>query len=581
MPRNLLICGILALSFAPPVLAGGACSISDWPLEMPHGIGDFLRVARAAQPHVVVTEVRTKAQTAGSASSQSAKAGAASAPPPNNWPPPTNWKARRSPSPSPWEQLAYAVMDDDARQVERLLDATPMDLNTSRASTIHTSLLNLAAASGEPEVARVLIAHGAHVRQQPGDTLELHPVANAMSGLEIELQGRDRPDPFYNRPPHSIEGYVTVIHVLLDAGADPDARLAPGYDLSPLATLMMMRRFSGDVNLADYLAEHGATVDGQPPLRSAIGIAMERGHADYVATLLSNHAISAATLNQGMVTAIARRDLGLGQNLLAAGANPNYKAGTVPILCRTLESAELRPLALTLLAKGADVSADCGDARSPGGTPLTVVDAADHELIDHLVARGGKLVVPGTDATLYREHGVDPSPINWALLHRRDHLASALLARDSTASNACGAVVYAARYGDAETLARLLALGGDPNSSSADGVSALMAAAFYGETRSMEVLLAQRRIELARTTHSHFNPGHFRIQLEGRSPPLFYGARTALMFAALGGSVEATSLLIAHGAPVHQRDAEGLEAVDYSQEAAVGHLFAGSPPTRH
>jgi ankyrin repeat protein len=212
---------------------------------------------------------------------------------------------------------------------------------------------------------------------------------------------------------------------------------------------------------------------------------------------------------------------------------------------------------------------------------LTVVDAADHELIDHLVARGGKLVVPGTDATLYREHGVDPSPINWALLHRRDHLASALLARDSTASNACGAVVYAARYGDAETLARLLALGGDPNSSSADGVSALMAAAFYGETRSMDVLLAQRRIELARTTHSHFNPGHFRIQLEGRSPPLFYGARTALMFAALGGSVEATSLLIAHGAPVHQRDAEGLEAVDYSQEAAVGHLFAGSPPTRH
>jgi ankyrin repeat protein len=135
--------------------------------------------------------------------------------------------------------------------------------------------------------------------------------------------------------------------------------------------------------------------------------------------------------------------------------------------------------------------------------------------------------------------------------------------------------VYAARYGAAETLARLFLLGSDPNSTSANGVSALMAAAYHGEARAVEVLLAQPRIELDRTTPRHLNPSGFSIQLEGRQPPLVYGSRTALMFAALGGSADSASLLITHGARVHEKDAEGLEATEYAHNQAVARVLAG------
>lgn len=76
-------------------------------------------------------------------------------------------------------------------------------------------------------MARVLIARGAHVRNQPGDSIELHPVAEAVRGLEGYLNTRDLPDSLFNRPPRSTERYLAVIHVLLDAGADADALIVP------------------------------------------------------------------------------------------------------------------------------------------------------------------------------------------------------------------------------------------------------------------------------------------------------------------------------------------------------------------
>ena len=226
-----------------------------------------------------------------------------------------------------------------------------------------------------------------------------------------------------------------------------------------------------------------------------------------------------------------------------------------------------------MLARGADANADCGIQDAPGSTPLTLVEPGDTELGDLLLARGGTLGIPAQDAADLRSHGVDPGAINWALVHRRDYLASALLARNVSAAHDCGAVVYAARFGNASTLARLLELGADPNSASERGVSALMAAAYHGEAKTLAVLLAQPGAKLDTATPRHFNRAHFRIQLEGRPPPLFFGGRTALMFAALGGSGDAASLLIAHGARIHQKDAEGLEAADYARGVGVARVF--------
>ena len=566
MTRTCLLFGILVLSVAKPVTADVPCSISDWPLEMPEGTADFVRfISPGLAAHTVVNSVRKSARTVGS---HPVTAGAA---PPSA---PRDWKDRRSQTPSPWQRLFYAVMDDDAMQLERLLGSTRVDLNTSPNSDASGSLLNVAAGLGEPEVARVLIAHGSHVRAQLGDALQLHPVSDAVGGLQGYLNTRDRPEPFFNQPPRSVARFLAVLRLLLDAGADPDALVTPDDTLSALGNLMFTPRFAGDIDLVHLLVVHGASVDGPPPIRSPLDIAFDRGYDDYAAVLLADHHVSTATLNHGLVLAMSRENVALGQTLLAAGADANFKNGTVPVLCRALESS-LHSLALALLAHRADVNADCGDPRAPGSTPLTLVNPADHELIDLLIAGGGKLGVPGTDATLYRSHGVDPGPINWAILHRGDHLASALLAREPASAHECGTVVYAARYGAAETLARLFLLGSDPNSTSANGVSALMAAAYHGEARAVEVLLAQPRIELDRTTPRHLNPSGFSIQLEGRQPPLVYGSRTALMFAALGGSADSASLLITHGARVHEKDAEGLEATEYAHNQAVARVLAG------
>lgn len=569
MKRNSLWFGMLTLMVTQAVVAGTQCAISDWPLEMPEGTADFVRFIHPSTLPVV-THVQKVTRTASSRASTAPGTAAGAAPAA-----PRDWKARRSLTPSPYQKLAYAVMDDDSKQLERLFKSTRADLDSSTASNRLGGLLNLAAGLGEPDVARVLMTHGVHVRSQPVDPVALHPIADAMSGLEGYLNTRDRPEPFFNEPPRSVARFVAVIRLLLDAGADPDARIGPGEDLTALGNLMLTPRFDGDVDLAAVLVAHGALADGSAPERSPLGFALQKGYDDYVAVLLADHRpLSEATLNYGVVMAMARGNIAVGQTLIEAGADPNFKIGSIPVLCRTLEAPERHALALALLAHGADGNVDCGDKRAPGSTPLTLVDSNDHELIDLLLARGGTLGVPAQDAAELRSHGVDPGTINWALLHRRDYIASALLARNPAAAHECGAVVYAARFGAAATLAQLLKLGEDPNSVSERGVSALMAAALHGEAKALEVLLAQPRVDLDRATPSHFNPGHFSFQLEGHPPPLFFGSRTALMFAALGGSADTAALLIAHGARLHQKDAEGLEAVDYAQNAAVGRLLA-------
>jgi uncharacterized protein len=564
MIRGSLLFGILALSLASSGVAGTLCSISDWPLEIPEGSADFVRFISpgpGSGAGVTVAGVRKVTRTAGGA--RAGMSGDTSA-----RVEPRDWKANRLPQPTESLRLRYAVFDNDLAQVDRLTKSAAIDVNAG-----HGSLLEIAVSEGEFEIARLLITRGARVRSPPGEEPPLHLVANAVSGLDGYLSTRDQPDLFFNRPPRSIGGYVAVIRLLLDAGADPNTLLAPGETLSALGNLMLARRFQGDVDVARLLVAHGALVDGPPPFRSPLGIALDKGYDDYAAVLLADHQISLATLNQGLAAAIAHENGGMARALLDAGADANFTVGRTPIFCTTLYSEERRSMALELLAHGANPNADCGGQFAPGNTPLTVTVADDPELIDALITHGGQLGVPAQDAANYRSHGVDPGPLNWALLHHRDYLASSLLARDPRLADECGAVVYAARYGATATLARLFKLGANPNATSERGVSALMAAAFHGQSKALEILLAQPRIDINRATPSHLNTAFLTIQLEGRQPPPVYGSRTALMFASLGGSADAASLLIAHGAQVDRKDAEGIEASQYARNAAVAAVF--------
>jgi ankyrin repeat protein len=571
MIRCTLLFGILALEFSSPVVADVKCSISDWPLEVPEGPADFVRLivpGLASGDATPTVRMQKVTRTAGSArAGTSGDTGSRAEP--------RDWTANRSHSPSESLRLRYAVFDNDLAQVDRLTKSAAVDVNAG-----HGSLLEIAASEGEPEITHLLITRGARVRSPSGDQPELHLVANAVSGLDGYLNAKDQPDLFFNRPPRSIGGYFAVIRLLLDAGADPNALLAPGETLSALGNLILTRRFEGDVDIARLLVAHGALVDGPPPFRSPLGLALDKGYDDYAAVLLADHQISPATLNQGLAAAIAHESAAMAQTLLDRGADANFGVGRGPILCTTLYSDERRSIALALLTHGANPNADCGGKYNPGSKPLNVANAEDPELIDALIARGGQLGVPAQDAANYQSHGIHPGPLNWALLHHRDYLAATLLARDPLAVEECGAVVYAARYGAAATLAKLFKLGADPNATSERGVSALMAAAFHGQLKALELLLSQPRIDINRTTPRHLNRAFFTIQLEGRQPPPVYGSRTALMYASLGGFPDAVSLLIAHGAQVHQTDAEGIEARQYAHNAAAAAAFTDNANAR-
>jgi ankyrin repeat protein len=145
----------------------------------------------------------------------------------------------------------------DVERLRRLLDADPR-LATAWSSD-HATALHFAAFFGQPDAVALLLERSAAVHAVSptfGDVTPLHSAAAShVSGAEC-------------------------VHLLLAAGADPNARQGGGF--VPLHAAAQ----NGDVTMACDLLEHGAdptlaTDDG----RTALSIAEAEGH-DEVAALL-------------------------------------------------------------------------------------------------------------------------------------------------------------------------------------------------------------------------------------------------------------------------------------------------------
>jgi uncharacterized protein len=540
--------------------AGAPCTTSDWLVDVPQGTDLLMRSIAPAptiRTHLVQVRVGAPSPTAASVPVAAPVHDAAREAAVRR-----AWLRARRKNPDAWLRLIYAVEDDDAAQTAAALRSRGIDVNAPLNPATRESLLDLAAEGSQPEVVRLLLEHGAHARARPGEQVDVHPLADAMGNLASRIHDPNLTNP-YTGAPETAAGSVAILRLLLDAGADPDARLSWGYDeLTPLASLVLMPRFDGDLALARLLVQHGARVDGTDAARSPLVLAIERGDQDYVQLFLDSGKFSPGGLNDALTAAAGVRNGLLMQELLAAGADPDTRLAGRPILCSTLLFGQQRATALALVAHGADVNADCGI----GQTPLTLADDADHHLIDMLVSRGARLGVPDTDRADFAAHGVYPGPLTWAVAHHHDYAAARLLARHPQWAQAeCGLVIYAAASGAKFTLAELFTQGADPNASTSSGVTALMAAAYHGDVGALQVLVSQPGIDINRSTPWHFDREFFTPRLEGVQPPLRYGSRTALMYAALGGSVEATELLLRHGAHAHARDAEGLQAADFAR----------------
>jgi ankyrin repeat protein len=461
-----------------------------------------------------------------------------------------------------------------------------VDLNAPENDHAHTRLIDVAALQGLPEVVRLLLQHGARVRPKPGqnDAVEIHPIGEAMLGLTAASQ-----------PPAR---YEATIRLLLEAGADPDDMAIPALHMSALGTLAVAAKSAEAVSIARLLVEHGATLDRTASFTSPLLLATKHDRDDLLGPLLTASRARCEPLTEALRLSESKHYYRISDQLVASGADPNIKGEShTPLLCEALQTVE-RPtsFALTLLVHHANPNVTCDEgpplflaikdpnlvsallehgadpnrARADGATPLTVMVKADHQTTDLLLAHGARLGFVTKEADAYRKHGVTLDPVVWAILHHQDYLATRLIQRDGMDSiDSKAAVVYAASEGSILALTELLQHGADPNSSSVSGISALMAAAYHGQTATLEELLAQSGLQVNGTTPPHFTPaGILKFYSENRKP-LLSGQRTALMYAAAGSNVEALKILIAHGARTNLQDAEGLRAVDYARIAAM------------
>jgi len=210
------------------------------------------------------------------------------------------------------DELIQAIRNGDGARVAQLLDADP-SLLTARAGNV--SAILLAVYHGHPEIAELFIERGAELTF--AEACALGDEARAMTLLDADpsLLERRSDDGFpplgfaiffrhpwlartlieYGADVHAVAenaqrvapvhaaasvGDVATMRLLLDHGADPNARQHSGF------TPLHAAAGNGDLEMGKLLIERGAdrharTDDG----KDAAAIAAERGRGEFVAWL--------------------------------------------------------------------------------------------------------------------------------------------------------------------------------------------------------------------------------------------------------------------------------------------------------
>ncbi|TYZ62130.1 hypothetical protein PybrP1_005065 [[Pythium] brassicae (nom. inval.)] len=243
--------------------------------------------------------------------------------------------------------LACQERHRDVAQVLLRAGANPNALTPDGVSALH-----LAAAAGDPEVVRALLAAGA-------DVCATLPTPVRASALHVACS----------------RGSADVVRLLLRAGADVD--VPDGHHASPLLIACMHEQ----LDVARALLEAGANVthaskDGATPLHFTASV----GSASLTRLLLESVRVSACDSTRTVDAKVA------------AVANIRDKLGSTPLHLASITGADAA-VAL-LLQHGACANA----ADADGLTPMDNAEQAGHaRVVEMLRAAGGRISECGGD----------------------------------------------------------------------------------------------------------------------------------------------------------------------------------------
>ncbi|TYZ61905.1 hypothetical protein PybrP1_006481 [[Pythium] brassicae (nom. inval.)] len=406
--------------------------------------------------------------------------------------------------------------------------------------------LQLAASRGHASVVRTLLCHGAKV-----DALDITRATPLLHGAE--------------------NGNIEVVKALLEYQAN--VAQANSNGVTPLLAAAQ----NGHTDVVGLLAKHRAGVNVSSSGAYPLYVAAQNGHLRTVAALLQYGAdVNARTVNGASALYAAARfaHADIVSLLLTHRADVNAApfASRITPLFIAAQHAQVDVVSI-LLRRGADVNL----ANADGATPLYIASERGHErvvaiLLNHhaVVDTWMKGVVTpissatqrghqGVVAQLLRrgartdaERGGRAQPLYLACQEGYVEIARELLKHgaDAEASfNGVTPLLIAARQGHADVISALVEHGADVNIASASGATHLQIALGMGRHDVAQVLLAHRARVDAR-------------DVAGASP---------LMYAAGYGQVEAVAALLRlHGTDVHDRAADGRQALHFASEH--GHL---------
>lgn len=345
--------------------------------------------------------------------------------------------------------LMVAAMNGHAPVVSLFLK-TGADANARNAKG--KTALNLASKQGHKEVVRLLSSPGKRDRERAlmkavgqGRSKEVSSLLRSKIGLEFT--GKDGNSPLILA---ARKGHVEIVKLLLDHGANPNARFrCAGPALVSAAS-------DGKAQVVRFLLERGVNVNARDcEQETALMSAARRGHGAVVELLLKKganlNAVNAGGQNALMLAASTGRE-DVVRALLKRGADPRSrdKSGKTAI---DYASKHRQTRVLDLLEKKVRRKTTKADQSKLSKELLLAVEDQDPVKVKQLLARGANC------------NTVDKNGVSVLKLA------------------ACGQ--------SASIVSQLLKAGARVDSRDKDRGTPLMAAAFYGRLKNIKLLLAK------------------------------------------------------------------------------------------